>query len=62
MNKPFYESKTILFNALSIILVVFQAVTQQNIFNIDTETQAMIFSAINLALRMTSDNKTLTVK
>ena len=61
-KKPFYESKTILFNALSITLAVFQAVTQQNIFNIDTETQAMIFSAINLALRMTSDNKTLTVK
>lgn len=62
MNKPFYESKTIVFNTLSIILIVFQAITQQNIFNIDTEIQAMIFSAINLALRMTSHNKTLTIK
>lgn len=61
-TKPFYTSKTVIFNILSIILIVFQAITQQNILNIDTETQAMIFSAINLALRMTTNNKTLTVK
>lgn len=61
-KKPFYESKTIIFNTLSIILIVFQAITQQNILNIDTETQAMIFSAINLALRLASDKKNLTLK
>lgn len=62
MNKPFYESKTMLFNIFSLALVAIQVVTQQNLFNIDPEILALVISFINIGLRITSGNKTLTIK
>lgn len=61
-KKPFYESKTMLFNIFSLALVAIQVVTQQNLFNIDPEILALVISFINIGLRITSGNKTLTIK
>lgn len=61
-KKPFYESKTILFNIFSLALVAIQVVTQQDMFNIDPEILALVISFINIGFRITSGNKTLTIK
>jgi hypothetical protein len=61
-KKPFYESKTMIFNVCTLALVIIQAITEQHMFNIPPETQAILISTINLILRLASDNKNLTLK